>query len=105
MGCANLRANWTCSGWQPARQWRDKDEPRTIGILVRWERLANAGQLTPYRPADTVAVVERRFEFAFPSKRRRSLMRARMGIGVISLLIVQTVYAADVPITSNPIPE
>ncbi len=32
-------------------------------------------------------------------------MRARMGIGVISLLIVQTVYAADVPITSNPIPE
>jgi len=28
-----------------------------------------------------------------------------MGIGVISLLIVQTVYAADVPITSNPIPE
>ena len=32
-------------------------------------------------------------------------MRARMGIGVISLLVVQTVYAADVPITSNPIPE
>src|SRR5262245_37300439 len=32
-------------------------------------------------------------------------MRARMGIGVISLLIVQTVYGADVPITSNPIPE
>ena len=32
-------------------------------------------------------------------------MRARMGIGVISLLIVQTVYAADGPITSNPIPE
>ena len=32
-------------------------------------------------------------------------MRTRMGIGVISLLIVQTVYAADVPITSNPIPE
>ena len=32
-------------------------------------------------------------------------MRARMGIGVISLLIVQTVYAADAPLTSNPIPE
>src|SRR5712671_800784 len=32
-------------------------------------------------------------------------MRTRMGIGVISLLVVQTVYAADVPITSNPIPE
>ena len=32
-------------------------------------------------------------------------MRTRIGIGVISLLIVQTVYAADVPITSNPIPE
>src|SRR5262245_46757212 len=32
-------------------------------------------------------------------------MRARMGIGVISLLMVQTVYGADVPITSNPIPE
>jgi Glucose / Sorbosone dehydrogenase len=32
-------------------------------------------------------------------------MRARIGIGVISLLIAQTVYAADVPITSNPIPE
>ena len=66
---------------------------------------ANAARLTPYRPADIVAVVERRFEFAFPSKRRRSLMRTRMGIGVISLLAVQTVYAADVPITSNPIPE
>lgn len=32
-------------------------------------------------------------------------MRARMGIGIISLLAVQTVYAADGPITSNPIPE
>ena len=32
-------------------------------------------------------------------------MRARMGIGIISLLIVQTVYAAAEPITSNPIPE
>jgi hypothetical protein len=32
-------------------------------------------------------------------------MQIRMGIGVISLLVVQTVYAADVPITSNPIPE
>jgi len=32
-------------------------------------------------------------------------MRARMGIGVISLLIVQTVYATDAPLTSNPIPE
>ena len=32
-------------------------------------------------------------------------MRTRMGIGIISLLAVQTVYAADVPITSNPIPE
>ena len=28
-----------------------------------------------------------------------------MGIGIISLLAVQAVYAADVPITSNPIPE
>ena len=32
-------------------------------------------------------------------------MRTRMGIGIISLLAVQTVYAADAPITSNPIPE
>ncbi len=32
-------------------------------------------------------------------------MRIRIGIGIISLLAVQTVYAADVPITSNPIPE
>jgi Glucose / Sorbosone dehydrogenase len=29
----------------------------------------------------------------------------RIRIGIISLLAVQTVYAADVPITSNPIPE
>ena len=28
-----------------------------------------------------------------------------MGIGIISLLAVQTIYAADTPITSNPIPE
>ena len=32
-------------------------------------------------------------------------MRARMAIGVISLLAFQTVYASDGPITSNPIPE
>src|SRR6187401_2228613 len=32
-------------------------------------------------------------------------MRARMAIGVISLLAIQTVYAGDGPITSNPIPE
>src|SRR5262245_27933003 len=32
-------------------------------------------------------------------------MRARMGIGIISLLAVQAVYAADKPITNNPIPE
>ena len=32
-------------------------------------------------------------------------MRTRMGIGVISLLVLQTVYAAAEPITSNPIPE
>ena len=32
-------------------------------------------------------------------------MRARMGIGIISLLAIQTVCAADAPITSNPIPE
>ena len=32
-------------------------------------------------------------------------MRAGIGIGVISLLIVPVVYAADVPITRNPIPE
>src|SRR6187200_1991239 len=32
-------------------------------------------------------------------------MRTQLSIGAISLLIVQTVYAADVPITSNPIPE
>ena len=32
-------------------------------------------------------------------------MRTRMGIGIISLLAVQTIYAADTPITSNPIPE
>ena len=32
-------------------------------------------------------------------------MRIRIGIGIVSLLAVQTVYAADVPITSNPIPE
>ena len=31
-------------------------------------------------------------------------MRTRMGIGIISLLAVQTIYAADTPITSNPIP-
>ena len=32
-------------------------------------------------------------------------MRARRAIGVISLLAIQTVYASDGPITSNPIPE
>ena len=32
-------------------------------------------------------------------------MRTRMGIGIISFLAVQIVYAADEPITSNPIPE
>ena len=32
-------------------------------------------------------------------------MRTKLGIGAISLLIVQTVYAGDGPITSNPIPE
>ena len=32
-------------------------------------------------------------------------MRARMAIGIISLLAIQTVCAADGPITSNPIPE
>jgi hypothetical protein len=32
-------------------------------------------------------------------------MRARMAIGVILLLAIQTVYASDGPITSNPIPE
>ena len=32
-------------------------------------------------------------------------MRARIGIGIISLLAVQTVYAVDMPITGNPIPE
>jgi hypothetical protein len=32
-------------------------------------------------------------------------MRARMGIGIISLLAIQSVYAAAEPITSNPIPE
>ena len=32
-------------------------------------------------------------------------MRARMGIGIVSLLAIQIVYAAAEPITSNPIPE
>ena len=32
-------------------------------------------------------------------------MRTRMGIGIISLLAIQSVYAADAPITSNPIPD
>src|SRR5262245_61789557 len=32
-------------------------------------------------------------------------MRARMRIGIISLLAIQSVYAAAEPITSNPIPE
>jgi hypothetical protein len=32
-------------------------------------------------------------------------MRTRMWLGIITLLAVRTVYAADVPITSNPIPE
>ena len=32
-------------------------------------------------------------------------MRTRIGLGIIWLLAVQTVCAADVPITSNPIPE
>ena len=32
-------------------------------------------------------------------------MRIRIGIGVISLLVIQTVYAAADPITKNPIPE
>ena len=32
-------------------------------------------------------------------------MRTRMGIGIISLLAIQIVYAAAEPITSNPIPE
>jgi hypothetical protein len=32
-------------------------------------------------------------------------MRIRMGIGIVSLLAIQMVYAADGPITKNPIPE
>ena len=32
-------------------------------------------------------------------------MRTRIGIGIISLLVIQTVYAAADPITKNPIPE
>ena len=32
-------------------------------------------------------------------------MRARMGIGIISLVAIQSVYAAAEPITSNPISE
>jgi len=32
-------------------------------------------------------------------------MRIRMWLGIITLLAVRTVSAADVPITSNPIPE
>jgi Glucose / Sorbosone dehydrogenase len=32
-------------------------------------------------------------------------MRARMGVGIVSLLAIQIVYAAAEPITSNPIPE
>ena len=32
-------------------------------------------------------------------------MRTRVGIGIISLLAIQTVFAAAEPITSNPIPE
>ena len=32
-------------------------------------------------------------------------MRARMGVGIVLLLAIQTVYAAAEPITSNPIPE
>ena len=32
-------------------------------------------------------------------------MRTRMALGIISLLAVRTVGAADAPITSNPIPE
>src|SRR5688572_19998886 len=32
-------------------------------------------------------------------------MRARMGVGIVSLLAIQVVYAAAEPITSNPIPE
>src|SRR4029453_12538915 len=43
--------------------------------------------------------------FSLPSKRRRSRMRTRMGIGIISLLAVQTVCVAAQPITSNPLPE
>jgi hypothetical protein len=34
-----------------------------------------------------------------------SFMRTRMWLGIITLLAVRTVYAADAPITSNPIPE
>src|SRR5262245_46114635 len=33
--------------------------------LFKWVLLANATQLTPYRPADSVAVVARRSKFAF----------------------------------------
>src|SRR5262245_58921453 len=36
---------------------------------------------------------------------REVLMRARMGVGIVSLLAIQIVYAAAEPITSNPIPE
>src|SRR4051812_30874972 len=35
----------------------------------------------------------------------RPLVRTVVGIGIISLLAVQVIYAADTPITSNPIPE
>src|SRR5918992_5423573 len=38
-------------------------------------------------------------------KSREVLMRARMVVGIVSLLASQIVYAAAEPITSNPIPE
>jgi hypothetical protein len=66
---------------------------------------ANAAQLTPYRPTDIVAAVARRFEFAFSIKTTEVARANSHGDRHHLASCGSTIYAADTPITSNPIPE
>ena len=72
---------------------------------LNWKLLANAARLTPYRPAEYCRGSGKWFEVAFQEKSGGAHIEIRMWIGIISFLAVQIVYAADAPITSNPIPE
>jgi hypothetical protein len=90
----------------------------TIGNATPWSAIGQlsgerspgsnvhtSARLTAYRANDKVASENRWIGFTFPSKKWRALMRTPMWLGLITLLAVRTVSAADAPILSNPIPD